>query len=94
MPRTGRDPKAAAQAGDRAGGPVGEWRNATLAVDSFRPNPWGLHNVHGNVWDWTEDCWNETNAGNPGDGSARSSGDCKLRVVRGGYGLVRRIKKR
>lgn len=66
-----------------AGGAFGEWRNATLAVDSFLPNPWGLHNVHGNVWDWTEDCWNEHNAGNPGDGSARSDGDCSLRVVKG-----------
>jgi formylglycine-generating enzyme required for sulfatase activity len=59
-------------------------RHRTVPVDSFEPNPWGLYNVHGNVWDWTEDCWNDSNAGNPGDGRARTPGDCTKRMVRGG----------
>jgi formylglycine-generating enzyme required for sulfatase activity len=61
-----------------------EYRQRTVPVDSFAANPWGLLNVHGNVWDWTEDCWNASNAGNPGNGDARSTGDCGLRVLRGG----------
>jgi formylglycine-generating enzyme required for sulfatase activity len=56
----------------------------TATVDSFEPNFWGLYNVHGNVWEWTEDCWNDSNEGNPGDGSARSDSNCSSREVRGG----------
>jgi formylglycine-generating enzyme required for sulfatase activity len=62
----------------------GESRERTVPVDSFQPNPWGLYNVHGNVNEWTEDCWNGSNTGNPGDGRARTTGDCEIRVLRGG----------
>jgi formylglycine-generating enzyme required for sulfatase activity len=65
------------------GGKTGHWRMATVPVDSFAANPWGLYNVHGNVWEWTEDCWTQANAGNPGDGRARLDGNCSLRVRRG-----------
>ena len=65
-------------------GTKGKWRQKTVRVDNFHANSWGLYNVHGNVWDWTEDCWNDNNNGNPGDGSARTTGDCDKRIVRGG----------
>ena len=57
---------------------------STAPVGSFEANPFGLHDVHGNVWEWTQDCWNESYRGAPDDGSAWKSGDCFVRVARGG----------
>ena len=57
----------------------------TAPVGTFGSNAWGLYDVLGNVWEWTEDCWHDRYAGAPADGSAwRSGGDCFLRVLRGG----------
>ncbi len=55
-----------------------------LPVDMFEPNPWGLYQVHGNVYDWVEDCWNDTYDGAPTDGSAWTTGNCSRHVLRGG----------
>jgi sulfatase modifying factor 1 len=56
----------------------------TSPVDRFPPNPFGLHDMLGNVLEWTEDCWNANYGGAPSDGAAWRSGDCGRRVVRGG----------
>ena len=53
-------------------------------VGSFRENDFGLHDMHGNVFEWVEDCWNSDYVGAPGNGDAWISGDCSRRVVRGG----------
>lgn len=68
-------------------GPRGQARQQTVPVDSFGPNPFGLYQVHGNVWEWAEDCWNETLRATPADGSASTDGDCSRRVLRGGAWL-------
>ncbi len=62
-----------------------QWDNTLIApVGSFRANAFGLHDVLGNTWEWLADCWNETYAGAPADGSAWTKGDCSKRVMRGG----------
>ncbi|MBV5275198.1 MAG: SUMF1/EgtB/PvdO family nonheme iron enzyme [Lamprocystis purpurea] len=56
----------------------------TQPVGSYPVNPWGLSDLHGNVWEWTQDCWNNNYRGAPSGGSAWTSGDCARRVLRGG----------
>jgi formylglycine-generating enzyme required for sulfatase activity len=50
----------------KGGGANGEFRKLTVPVDSFVANPWGLYQVHGNVYELIEDCWNGSNVNNQG----------------------------
>ena len=56
----------------------------TLPVESFEPNAFGLYQMHGNVAEWTQDCWNSSYEKAPSNGAAASTGDCSKRVLRGG----------
>jgi len=66
------------------GGKQGVYRQKTLEVGSLPKNAFGLHDMHGNVWEWVEDCFRDSYAGAPSDGSAVTSSDCRLRILRGG----------
>jgi formylglycine-generating enzyme required for sulfatase activity len=55
-----------------------------LAVGSFKPNPFGLHDMHGGVAQWVADCWFPNYQGAHADASARDQKNCQKRVLRGG----------
>jgi formylglycine-generating enzyme required for sulfatase activity len=56
----------------------------TAPVGSFKPNPWGLYDMLGNVAAWTEDCYVDNYRTTPADGNPNTSESCFFRVVRGG----------
>ncbi|MCP2088820.1 UNVERIFIED_ORG: formylglycine-generating enzyme required for sulfatase activity [Paraburkholderia sediminicola] len=51
---------------------------------SFAPNPVGLYDMNGSVWEWVADCWHNSYQGAPADGHAWDSPTCDMRVIRGG----------
>jgi formylglycine-generating enzyme required for sulfatase activity len=62
-----------------------QWdKRRTAPVGSFPANSFGLHDMHGNVYELTGDCWNSNYQAAPVDGSAWTKGDCKRRTIRGG----------
>src|SRR3984957_8748392 len=66
---------------DTCGSPT---KQQVVAAGSFRPNGFGLYDTAGNAAEWVEDCWNDNYKNAPKDAAAWTTGDCRLRVLRGG----------
>ena len=62
----------------------GDGQAHTAPVGSYQPNSFGLHDMIGNAWEWTQDCWHDSYSGAPENGNAWSQDNCGRRVLRGG----------
>jgi formylglycine-generating enzyme required for sulfatase activity len=72
-------------------GPKGTYREQTTEVASFPANGWGLHDMHGNVWEWCEDHWHDSYNFAPGDDQPwliPAAADGEPRLLRGGSWLI------
>ena len=80
----GADETAKAKFSSMTAAPCKDGYTFTAPVMSFKPNAFGLYDVHGNAWIWTQDCWVDNYKDAPDDGSARTTQGCGVRVLRGG----------
>ncbi len=64
--------------------PPGIYRQQTVNAGSLPRNPFGLHEMHGNVWEWVQDCYRPTYEGAPADGAPVAQAGCRLHILRGG----------
>ena len=60
------------------------WLDEVSPVASFPANAFGLYDMHGNIFEWTEDCYQEDRADTPANGSPNKEGNCANRVFRSG----------
>lgn len=67
---------------------TGQYLGKVTDIGSYPANAWGLHDAHGNIFEWTQDCWHENYTHAPTDGSTwldqEDNAQCDLRVIRGG----------
>jgi formylglycine-generating enzyme required for sulfatase activity len=98
----GDDPNHAcryANVADQTKGPNGQtWTSShacedgywfTAPVENYRPNPFKLHDMLGNVWEWAQDCWNDNYVNVSTDGRAWEIEKCQRRVLRGGAWFIK-----
>lgn len=57
---------------------------ATAPGGRYEQNQYGLYDMHGNAWEWVKDCWNDSYHGAKKSSDARTTGNCSLRILRGG----------
>jgi formylglycine-generating enzyme required for sulfatase activity len=63
----------------------GQWDQKLPAeIGSYEPNPFGVYDMNGNVWEWVRDCWHRNYSGAPDDGSSWDEPGCTVKVIRGG----------
>jgi len=89
MLKAGRRPKISRPASSppKGGAAKKDYRPRSTLVGSLPPNGWGLHDMHGNVCEWCQDCWDPQYYERSPESDPVATGSGDLRIVRGGSHL-------